>query len=138
MIIRSTSTLTPILTALVTTLALLAPAAHARKQDVPAAAIAAPGEEVGTAVVYSKVFQGRVTAGGSRFDVNKLTAAHKTMPFGTKVRVTNTKNGKSTVVTITDRGPTQPDRIIDLTPRAAKALGIHTRGSGTVKLTVVK
>lgn len=65
----------------------------------------------------------RRSASGERVNPNALTAAHRTLPFGTRVRVTNTRNGKSVVVRITDRGPFVPGRVIDLTPAGARALG---------------
>jgi rare lipoprotein A len=94
-------------------------------------------EDSGLAAVYSDKLHGRKTASGKRYDRNGLTAAHKTLPFGTKVRVINVKNKRSVVLTITDRGPVQPDRVLDITPRAAKALGIHPRGMGSVTMTVI-
>jgi rare lipoprotein A len=62
------------------------------------------------------------------------TAAHKTLPFGTRVRVTNSRNGRSTVVVINDRGPFVPGRIIDLSPAAAAAIGIKSNGVGSVSI----
>jgi rare lipoprotein A len=75
---------------------------------------------------------GSQTASGQRFNPNAMTAAHRTLPFGTKVRVTNKNNGKSVIVTINDRGPFIRGRIIDLTPAGARALGF----SGLAKVTV--
>lgn len=72
--------------------------------------------------------KGRKTASGKIYDKNKFTAAHKTLPFGTKVRVTNKHNGKSVVVEITDRGPFGPGRIIDLSVIAAKELDMIRAG----------
>ena len=94
-------------------------------------------EETGLAAVYSDKLAGHVTASGKKYDPNKLTAAHKTLPFGTHVRVTNTKNGKSVVLRITDRGPRQANRILDITPRAAHSLGIRKTAMGEVKLIVI-
>jgi rare lipoprotein A len=94
-------------------------------------------EESGLAAVYNDKLNGRKTASGRTYDRNALTAAHKTLPFGTKVRVTNTKNNKSVVVTINDRGPFHAGRILDLSPRAAKAIGIHPLGMGDVTTVVV-
>ncbi len=76
----------------------------------------------GIASVYSTE-SGSGTASGQKLNPGALTAAHRTLPFGTKVRVTNKKNGRSVVVTINDRGPFIKGRIIDLTPAAAKVLG---------------
>jgi len=77
----------------------------------------------GIASIYSTREGGTQTASGVKLDDNALTAAHRSLPFGSKVRVTNTKNGQSVVVTITDRGPFVPGRVIDLTPAGARALG---------------
>jgi len=79
----------------------------------------------GIASIYSTREGGTQTASGVKLDDNALTAAHRSLPFGSKVRVTNTKNGQSVVVTITDRGPFVPGRVIDLTPAGARALGIN-------------
>ena len=81
----------------------------------------------GTAVYYSKGYQGRVASGG-RYDPVKFTAAHKTLPFGTRVRVTDRKTHRSVVVVITDRGPYNKGRVIDLSMAAAKQLGMLGRG----------
>jgi rare lipoprotein A len=87
--------------------------------------------EAGIASVYSTE-SGSGTASGQRLNPNALTAAHKSLPFGTKVRVTNHKNGKTIVVTINDRGPFVRGRVIDLTPAGARALGF----SGLTNVTV--
>lgn len=78
--------------------------------------------ETGIASIYSTE-SGTGTASGQKLNPSALTAAHKTLPFGTRVRVTNHKNGKSIVVTINDRGPFVRGRIIDLTPAGGRALG---------------
>ena len=77
--------------------------------------------EKGIASIYA--YDGEKTANGERANPKGLTAAHKTLPFGSKVRVTNQRNGKSVVVRINDRGPFVRGRVIDLTPAGAKALG---------------
>jgi rare lipoprotein A len=82
----------------------------------------------GIASVYSE----GPTATGERVVASGMTAAHRTLPFGTRVRVTNTSNGRSVVVRINDRGPFVKGRIIDLTPGAAHAIGIAGLGSVTV------
>jgi len=79
--------------------------------------------QVGLAVWYGPGFHGRRTASGERYDMHALTAAHPTLPFGTRVRVTNLRNGKSVVVRINDRGPFGGKYIIDLSYAAAKAIG---------------
>ncbi len=98
----------------------------------------APGDtHVGIASYYADKFHGRKTANGERFDQSALTAAHKTLPLGTKVRVTSTKTGKSVVVRINDRGPFIKGRVIDLSRRAAKELGIIKRGLAKVRVEVI-
>ena len=77
----------------------------------------------GLASVYS-IESGKKTANGQRLSPAALTAAHRTLPFGTKVQVTNRRNGRTVVVTINDRGPFVHGRIIDLTPAAARAIGL--------------
>lgn len=91
----------------------------------------------GIASYYGKRFHGRRTANGERFNMNAMTAAHKTLPFGTRVRVTNPRNGKSVVVRINDRGPFVRGRTIDLSRAAASRIGIIQRGHGRVKLDIV-
>jgi rare lipoprotein A len=103
--------------ALCGTFVLLAGAAQAQPQS-------------GIASVYS--YHGTKSASGERTSIHGLTAAHRTLPFGTKVRVTNKRNGKTVVVRINDRGPFIKGRVIDLTPAGAKALGF----SGLAPVTV--
>jgi rare lipoprotein A len=91
----------------------------------------------GLAAVYSDKLNGRKTASGQVFRQSELTAAHPSLPFGTKVRVTNTKNNKSVEVRINDRGPTQAGRVIDLSSAAAAQVGIGKAGMAPVKLDVV-
>jgi rare lipoprotein A len=91
----------------------------------------------GPASWYGGKFHGRQTANGERFDQNGLTAAHRTLPFGTKVRVTNRKNGKSVVVRINDRGPFHGNRVIDLSRGAAQAVGLINSGVAPVSLQVL-
>ncbi|MCC6775162.1 MAG: septal ring lytic transglycosylase RlpA family protein [Hyphomicrobiales bacterium] len=83
---------------------------------------ASTAEQKGVASIYS-TDSGSKTASGQKLNPGALTAAHRTLPFGTKVRVTNKQNGRSVVVTINDRGPFIRGRIIDLTPAGGKALG---------------
>lgn len=101
------------------------------------AAIERHGEETGRASWYGKAHHGKLTASGERFDMNALTAAHRTLPFGTIVRVTDLKSGKSVNVKINDRGPFRSDRIIDLSYEAAKRLGMVARGTARVEIKVV-
>jgi rare lipoprotein A (peptidoglycan hydrolase) len=86
-------------------------------------------KERGIAVWYGPGFEGKKTASGERFDIKKFTAAHKTLPFNTKVKVTNLDNGASVIVRITDRGPFGKNRIIDLSPPAAHQIGLDKSGS---------
>lgn len=90
--------------------------------------------ESGMASWYGSAFQGRRTASGERFDMNQLTAAHKTLPLGTVVQVRNPLNGKTVDVTINDRGPFIKGRVIDLSYRAALALGIVQSGKQPVEV----
>jgi rare lipoprotein A len=89
----------------------------------------------GRASWYGDAFAGRRTASGARFDPTALTAAHRTLPFGTRVRVMLDATGRSVVVTITDRGPHVAGREIDLSRAAATAIGLTARGVGDVTLT---
>jgi peptidoglycan lytic transglycosylase len=93
--------------------------------------------ETGLAAYYHANFHGRRTANGESFDHNALTAAHKTLPFGTLVRVINLTNLRSVVVRVNDRGPLQKSRVIDLTRRAASVLGFLTRGMTSVKIEIL-
>ena len=92
----------------------------------------------GVASYYGKRFHGRLTANGERFDMNAMTAAHKTLPFGTRVLVTNPANGRSVMVRINDRGPFIRGRTIDLSRGAAEQIGMIRRGHARVQLDIVK
>lgn len=87
----------------------------------------------GVASYYGQGFQGNLMANGKPFDKNKLTVAHKTIPFGTKLKVTNKRNGKSVVVTVTDRGPFIKGRHLDLSERAFREIADTNRGIIKVK-----
>jgi rare lipoprotein A len=91
----------------------------------------------GIASYYADEFDGRTTASGERYDMHALTAAHRTLPFGTTVRVTNTDNGRFVIVRINDRGPFKDDRVIDLSLEAARRIGLIARGTGPVTLEIV-
>lgn len=91
----------------------------------------------GKASWYGKAFHGRTTASGERYDMHAPTAAHKSLPFGTRVRVTNLDNGKHTVVRINDRGPFVKGRIIDLSYGAAKKIEMLQAGVVRVKLEIL-
>lgn len=104
-------------------------------------AIRTPGSravQFGVASWYGPGLQRRITAGGSSFDDRQLTAAHRTLPLGTRVKVTNLRNGRSVVVRVTDRGPWVRGRLIDLSRAAAERLGFRHRGITRVKVAVVK
>ncbi len=93
--------------------------------------------QTGKASFYADKFEGRPTASGEKYKHSKLTAAHKTLPFGTKVRVTNTSNQKTVDVTINDRGPYVDGRIIDLSKSAAEKLDFIQQGLTEVSLEVI-
>ena len=82
--------------------------------------------------------EGSETASGEKFNPNELTAAHPTLPFGTRLRVTNVSNGRSVVVRVNDRGPFVPGRVVDVSHSAAETLGMTERGTAKVKLDVVQ
>jgi rare lipoprotein A len=97
------------------------------------------GEKLtGKASYYADRYHGRTTANGEKLDNNALTAAHPSLPFGTMVRVTNPKNGKSVDVRITDRGPYSKSRLIDLTKAAAKAIGMIRAGVARVEVEILE
>src|SRR5262245_32350550 len=95
------------------------------------------GGQVGLASYYGADFDSQRTASGERFVMEKMTAAHRTLPFGTRVRVTNVANGRSVVVRINDRGPFVKGRVLDLSHAAARALRLIGPGVGRVRLQVL-
>jgi rare lipoprotein A len=97
----------------------------------------AVGEAVGVASWYGGKFHGRTTASGEPYDMHAMTAAHPSLPFGTKVRVTNLENGRSVVLRINDRGPFAKRRIIDVSRHAAKHLGFLGTGLARVRVQVI-
>lgn len=103
------------------------PQAQSPKDSTPA---------YGVASYYGQKYHGRRTASGEVYDMNKMTAAHRTLPFGLKVRVTELASNRSVVVRINDRGPFIRGRIIDLSRAAAQRLGIIQSGSANVKLEI--
>jgi rare lipoprotein A len=98
----------------------------------------AEASQVGVASWYGNEFHGRPTSSGEVFDANDLTAAHRTLPFGTYVMVTNLVNDRSVVVRINDRGPFVRGRIIDLSYAAARALGLVGPGTARVRLDILR
>jgi rare lipoprotein A len=101
------------------------------------AGTAAPAVVRGVAAWYGEKFHGHATASGESFDMHALTAAHRTLPFGTRVRVRHPCNGRSVVVRINDRGPFTPKRIIDLSRAAARELGLARKGQCKIELEVL-
>ncbi|MGH7032272.1 MAG: septal ring lytic transglycosylase RlpA family protein [Stellaceae bacterium] len=102
-------------------------------------AFATPADALaGTASWYGRPWQGRKTASGTRFDPHRLTAAHRSLPLNTRVRVTNLENAKSVTVLINDRGPYVRGRVIDLSKAAARSLGMVKEGVAPVRIEVVK
>ena len=91
----------------------------------------------GMASYYGNELAGNRTASGERFDPGQLTAAHRSLPFGSMVRVTNTSNGDSVIVRINDRGPFAHGRVIDVSTAAAREIGMHRSGTARVKLALL-
>jgi hypothetical protein len=96
------------------------------------------GQMEGVASWYGEEFNGRLTASGEVYDMYAMTAAHRTLPLGTIVRVTNMDNGKTVEVKVNDRGPFVKDRVIDLSKSACRALDMMKNGTAHVKLDVVR
>jgi rare lipoprotein A len=94
----------------------------------------ASGVRVGVASYYGSEFEGRTTASGERYDPGRLTAAHRSLPFGTRLRVYNLENGRSVVVRVNDRGPRRSDRLLDVSYRAAERLGFSGAGLARVRI----
>jgi rare lipoprotein A len=105
--------------------ATLPPAAHATVEE-------------GIASYYADEFNGRKTSNGEIYDMNAMTAAHRTLPFNSKVQVTSVESGKSVIVRINDRGPFKDERVIDLSLAAAKAIGMIGTGTAKVRVEVVE
>ena len=97
-----------------------------------------PEPERGYAAFYSHTLEGHKTACGDTYSAAQLTAAHRELPCGTRLRVTNLRNGKAVRVTVNDRGPSSRNRIIDLSYAAAQALNFTKQGTTLVKLEVVR
>jgi rare lipoprotein A len=94
--------------------------------------------QIGRASWYGRLFQGHPTANGENFDMNDLTCAHRSLPMGSLVRVTNLSNNKTVVVRVNDRGPLPRSRVIDLSYAAANFLGFGGRGTAPVRLELIK
>jgi peptidoglycan lytic transglycosylase len=110
------------------------PAAIPTQEQHPQAKPKRHWYQIGRASWYGHYFQGRPTASGESYNMNLLTCAHRSLPIGSLIRVTNLKNFKSVVVRVNDRGPITEDRIIDLSYAAAKSLDIDEKGVATVRL----
>jgi rare lipoprotein A len=108
----------------------------ARAPSPPPASLTGQGHVLSGIASY--YWQDQMTSSGERFDKRAMTAAHKTLPLGTRVRVTHVASGRSIVVRINDRGPFKPGRVIDLSEAAAEQLQMTSAGLATVKLDVVK
>jgi rare lipoprotein A len=104
-----------------------------------APACAHAGDDMGSGIAsyYGNELAGKSTASGERFDPDALTAAHRTAPFGTRIRVTNVETGEDVVVRVNDRGPFHRSRIIDISYAAARKIGLHRSGTAKVKLTLL-
>ncbi|MCB1494017.1 MAG: septal ring lytic transglycosylase RlpA family protein [Rhodobiaceae bacterium] len=94
----------------------------------------AGASQCGGASWYGPGFQGRKTASGERFNMHGMSAAHRTLPFGTKLRVKNLRNGRSVIVRVNDRGPFVRGRVIDLSKGAATKLGMMKTGTARVRI----
>ena len=97
-----------------------------------------PEVQIGIASYYGREFHRKLTANGQRFNMYKVSAAHKTLPLGTRVKVTNLNNGKSIRLTINDRGPFKKGRILDLSYKAGQKLGFVNEGTTKVRIDVIK
>ncbi len=94
--------------------------------------------QTGIASWYGEPYHGRTTASGEEYDMNQLTCAHRTLPFGTRIRVQNLENGRSVTVRVTDRGPWIEGRIVDVSRRAAQELEMIGAGLARVRITVLE
>ena len=93
--------------------------------------------QLGRASWYGTFFQGKETASGETYDMNSMTCAHRSLPLGSLIRVTNLHNHKTVVVRVNDRGPVPDTRVVDLSYAAAKSLGFSVKGTAPVKLELI-
>ena len=112
--------------------------AHSTRRAGATGTLASGGTLTGTASYYAHKYHGGKTASGERFNMHALTAAHRTLPFGTQVKVTNLANGRSATVRINDRGPSKRERIIDVSYATAQKLGFIRQGLTRVRLTILR
>jgi len=110
----------------------------ASKPDAKAQAQTRHKTQVGLSSWYGKAFHGRTTASGESYDMFQFTAAHRTLPLGTRVKVTNLRNGKWVVVKVNDRGPYVGHRVMDVSYGAAQMMGFRQRGLEKVKIEVIE
>jgi rare lipoprotein A len=122
---------------LCTIMALASLGCSSTSPDPTTTEVTAQSVETGTASYYAHKFHGRKTANGETYDENEMTAAHRTLPFGTRVRVTNLENQKSVELRINDRGPFVDGRIIDVSYRAAGELDFLQAGLARVRMEVL-
>jgi rare lipoprotein A len=115
-----------------------AAARPAPRAALPPIPDASPVFEMGLASWYGEFHHGRLTASGEIFDMTQLTAAHPTLPLGTRLRVTNLENGRAVQVRVNDRGPYVGGRVLDLSRRAARMLDMVERGVAPVRLDIVE
>ena len=118
-------------------MAILSQSLSGQAPSEPTSAQVRAHELEGYASWYAGKFQGRLTASGERFDTNQLTAAHKTLPFGTVVEVTHLGNGRTVEVRINDRGPFVEGRVVDLSRAAAEAIRMTAEGIARVRLRIL-
>lgn len=113
------------------------PAPQPQYYGAPETAQAGHPLGVGKASYYAQKYSGRQTASGETYDMYAMTAAHRDLPFGTPIRVTNLQNGRSVVVRVNDRGPFKPGRIVDVSLAAAEQLGLILNGTADVQVDVL-
>ncbi len=107
-------------------------------EPISLCSVGKPAWTSGVASWYGEQFQGSPTASGEAFDMNALTAAHRNLPLGTEIRVTNLRNHRSLVLRVNDRGPFVPGRMLDVSRAAASRLGFAARGLAPIHIDVVK
>ena len=120
------------------------PGSPQAQPDTPQATHSAPAaprhlhwHQIGRASWYGRLFQGHETASGEDFDMNAMTCAHRSLPMGSLIKVTNLRNNKSVIVRVNDRGPVPRNRVIDLSYAAAHFLGFGSRGTTQVRLELI-
>jgi rare lipoprotein A len=127
----------PAIFAAILTLTALATAARPTQDSLQTSSASRPEPERGYAAFYGHSLEGHKTACGGTYSPTQLTAAHRRLPCGTKLRVTNLRNGKTVRVTVNDRGPTSANRVVDLSYAAAQALNFTKQGTTLVKIEVL-